>query len=184
LVKFDSFVRRVVREFNRGKVEYALTGALAISYYGRPRTTSDVDVIIRAAPTDFPRVEAILRKVKLNVKRGDLARAWDTKYRIASFDDGEGLRLDVMLMAEPIPRRAVRVLGEETYVQDPTWLLLSKLRLMKVTLDGDRRSLDRQDVLSVLRNAEVDLSVLREESKRQLTSDVLEELLTDAEMPR
>jgi hypothetical protein len=33
----------------------------------------------------------------------------------------------------------------------------------------------------VLRNAEVNLDVLREESRRQLTFDVLEELLTDAE---
>jgi hypothetical protein len=75
----------------------------------------------------------------------------------------------------------VRVLGQQTYLQDPTWLLLSKLRLIKVTLDGDRRSLDRQDILSVLRNAEVDLETLREESRKQMTFDVLEGLLADAE---
>jgi hypothetical protein len=85
------------------------------------------------------------------------------------------------MTGEAIPRRPVKILGEEAFVQDPTWLLLSKLRLMKVTIDGDRRSLDRQDVLSVLRNAEVDLGTLREESRRQLTFDVLEELLTNAE---
>jgi hypothetical protein len=112
---------------------------------------------------------------------GDLERAWESKYRIASFEDGDGLRLDVMMTSEAIPRRSVKVLGEEAFLQDPTWLLLSKLRLMKVTLDGDRRSLDRQDVLSVLRNAEVDLRILMEESRRQLTFDVLEGLLADAE---
>jgi len=122
-----------------------------------------------------------LRRAKLNVREGMLERAWDTKYRIASFEDTDGLRLDVMLTAEPVPRRPVKVLGEEAFLQDPTWLLLSKLRLMKVTVDGYRRSIDREDVLSVLRNAEVDLDVLREESKRQLTFDMLEELLTDAE---
>jgi hypothetical protein len=123
----------------------------------------------------------LLRRAKLNVREGMLERAWDTKYRIASFEDTDGLRLDVMLTAEPVPRRPVKVLGEEAFLQDPTWLLLSKLRLMKVTVDGYRRSIDREDVLSVLRNAEVDLDVLREESKRQLTFDMLEELLTDVE---
>jgi hypothetical protein len=111
----------------------------------------------------------------------DLERAWESKYRIASFEDSDGLRLDVLMTSERIPRRPVKVLGEETFLQDPTWLLLSKLRLIKVTLDGDRRSLDRQDVLSVLKNAEVDLEVLREESRKQLTFDVLEDLLADAE---
>jgi hypothetical protein len=181
LVKFDSFVKRVMRELNRGGLEYALTGALAVSYYGRPRTTSDVDIIIRVTPSGFPGLAKVLRKAKLKVGEGILERAWASKYKIASFEDSDGLRLDVMMTAEPIPRRPVKVLGEEAFLQDPTWLLLSKLRLMKVTVDGDRRSLDRQDVLSVLRNAEVDLDVLREESKRQLTFDVLEELLTDAE---
>jgi hypothetical protein len=181
LVKFDSFVKRVIRELNRGGLEYALTGALAVSYYGRPRTTSDVDVIIRASPADFAALVRVLRRAKLEVKEGMLERAWDSKYRIASFEDGGGLRLDIMITADEVPRRPVKVLGEEAFLQDPTWLLLSKLRLMKVTVDGDRRSLDRQDVLSVLRNAEVDLDVLREESSRQLTFDVLEELLTDAE---
>ncbi|HVP23212.1 MAG TPA: hypothetical protein VMS77_04810 [Conexivisphaerales archaeon] len=183
MVKFDSFVRRVIRELNRAGIEYALTGALAVSYYGRPRTTSDVDVIVKTTPEGFARVSGVLRRAKLRVKEGDLEKAWESKYRIASFEDPEGLRLDVMMTADPIPRRPVKVLGEEAYLQDPTWLLLSKLRLMKVTLDGDRRSLDRQDILSVLRNAEVDLQTLREESRKQLTFDVLEDLLTDAESP-
>ncbi len=181
MVKFDSFVRRIVREFNRGGLEYALTGALAVSYYGRPRTTSDVDVIIRAGPADFGKVTRVLRKAHIIVRAGDLERSWDSRYRIASFEDSEGLRLDIMMTSEPIPRRPVRVLGQQTYLQDPTWLLLSKLRLIKVTLDGDRRSLDRQDILSVLRNAEVDLETLREESRKQMTFDVLEGLLADAE---
>ena len=182
MVKFDSFVRRIIRELNRGGLEYALTGALAVSYYGRPRTTSDVDVILHSTPQDFPRVAKVLRRARLAVKDGDLERAWDTKFRIASFEDGEGLRLDVMLVEGSVARRSVRILGEVAYLQDPTWLLLSKLRLMKVTMDRDRRSLDRQDVLSVLRNAEVDLGKLREESKKELTSDILEELLSDAEL--
>jgi hypothetical protein len=181
LVKFDAFVRRVIRELNRGGLEYALTGALAVSYYGRPRTTSDVDVIIRTGPEEFEKVARVLRKARLAARVSDLQRAWDSKYRIASFEDSAGLRLDVMMTSTYIPRRPVKVLGEEAFLQDPTWLLLSKLKLIKVTLDGDRRSLDRQDILSVLRNAEVDLEVLREESKKQLTIDVLEDLLADAE---
>jgi hypothetical protein len=181
LVKFDSFVRRVIRELNRGGLEYALTGALAVSYYGRPRTTSDVDVILRTAPPEFAKVVRVLRKARLTADEKELKRAWDSKYRIASFEGEDGLRLDVMMTEGQVPRRPVTILGQQAFLQDPTWLLLSKLRLMKVTIDGDRRSLDRQDVLSVLRNAEVDLGVLRQEAKRQLTIDVLEDLLSDAE---
>ena len=42
---FEGFVRRVVGCFNAVGLDYMFTGALAVSYYGRARTTTDVDVI-------------------------------------------------------------------------------------------------------------------------------------------
>ena len=182
MVKFEAFVRKVIREFNEAGFEYALTGALAVSYYGRPRTTADVDVILRISPMEFGRFASVLKRVGLDAELQAVKRAWDSRYRIVSFDSRDGLRLDVMMTDVSIPRRRVRVLHLSTYLQDPTWLLLSKLRLMKVTADGDRKALDRQDVLSVLRNAEVDIGLLKEESKRQMTFDVLQEMLADAEV--
>jgi len=41
-------VRRVVESFGAVGLDYMFTGALAASYYGVPRTTMDVDVVVKA----------------------------------------------------------------------------------------------------------------------------------------
>ena len=42
---FEGFVRRVVGCFNAVGLDYMFTGALAASYYGRARTTTNVDAV-------------------------------------------------------------------------------------------------------------------------------------------
>lgn len=41
---FHDLVQRLVKGFESANVEYAFAGALAASFYGLPRTTTDVDV--------------------------------------------------------------------------------------------------------------------------------------------
>lgn len=174
-------MKRIIRELNAAGVEYALTGALAVSYYGRPRTTADVDVILRTSPEEFPRLARVLRNAKLAADERRLRMAWGSKHRIAYFENKDGLRLDAILTSEVVPRRKAKILGLPSYVQEPGSLLLTKLRLMKVTMDEERRIVDREDVLSILKNVELDRAALLEESRRQLTHELLVELLADAE---
>ncbi len=63
------FVKRLVNAFENVKLDYAFTGALAVSFYGVPRTTTDVDVIIAVADeTDLKRkITAALKQANLEV---------------------------------------------------------------------------------------------------------------------
>jgi hypothetical protein len=45
LEAYYSFVKKIISAFNKVGLDYAFTGALATSFYGVHRTTSDVDVI-------------------------------------------------------------------------------------------------------------------------------------------
>jgi phosphatidylglycerophosphate synthase len=46
---FYGFAGRLVEGFEGSGLDYAFTGALAASFYGVPRTTSDVDVLVAVA---------------------------------------------------------------------------------------------------------------------------------------
>jgi len=46
---FEGLVRRVVNSFNAVGLDYMFTGALAASYYGMPRTTMDIDVVVKVS---------------------------------------------------------------------------------------------------------------------------------------
>jgi hypothetical protein len=43
---FYGFVRRLISGFDGSGLDYAFTGALATSFYGVPRATIDIDVMV------------------------------------------------------------------------------------------------------------------------------------------
>jgi hypothetical protein len=47
LESFDGLIRRIVTCFNASGIDYMFTGALAASFYGVPRATMGIDVVIR-----------------------------------------------------------------------------------------------------------------------------------------
>ncbi|MDH5390816.1 MAG: hypothetical protein OEX10_06660 [Candidatus Bathyarchaeota archaeon] len=47
--RFEGLIRRIVKNFNTAGIDYMFTGALAASYYGTPRTTMDVDIVVKVA---------------------------------------------------------------------------------------------------------------------------------------
>ena len=72
LEAFSGFVKRVVRALNRSALRYMLTGALASTYYARPRTTLDMDVVIGAELKDLVTLHKWLRKASLRVEEAKL----------------------------------------------------------------------------------------------------------------
>ena len=51
-MNFEEVVLRVVGILNRSNISYFLTGAMAVVYYGEPRTTHDIDLVIEAEDED------------------------------------------------------------------------------------------------------------------------------------
>jgi hypothetical protein len=63
------------------------TGATASSYYGRPRTTLDIDVVIALRERDLGRLAKALRDAYLTVVAKRLRDAWESDYRIVTIED-------------------------------------------------------------------------------------------------
>ncbi|MBD3206251.1 hypothetical protein GF319_07900 [Candidatus Bathyarchaeota archaeon] len=53
-------MKRLIKELNKSQQDYMFTGALAVSYYGRPRTTTDIDIIIQTRTEDISRLNRAL----------------------------------------------------------------------------------------------------------------------------
>ena len=86
---YYSFVKKIISAFNKVGLDYAFTGALATSFYGVPRTTSDVDVIVSVAnETNVkPKLLEILRLAGLKVEERKIDMALNSGFRIATFKD-------------------------------------------------------------------------------------------------
>jgi len=68
-------LREFVELLNANKVEYLVVGAFAVAYYGVPRYTADLDLLIRPAPENAERVLGTLSQFgfgNLEIGSGDL----------------------------------------------------------------------------------------------------------------
>ena len=157
-----------------------LTGALASSYYGRPRTTLDVDVAVVGTRTDLATLANALRRASFNVEEQRLAAAWQSQDRIATIEDKKSPHtLDIIFTEGTLEREAGSILGLPTFYQTPESLILAKLRMIKATLHPERTAIDREDIKAILKSSRVRLEDLRKKAKDQATSEILEDLIRE-----
>ena len=130
--RFEDLIRRIVKDFNAAGVDYMLTEAFAASYYGTPRTTMDIDIVVKVAPENLQtHLVAPIRKADMQVNDRKINDALRSGFRIISLKDKRTpFTLDVVLSDKE---------REETwnnsrltdFLSNPEGLILSKLRMIK-----------------------------------------------------
>jgi hypothetical protein len=178
--EFYQFAKRLAKALEGEGVDYAFTGALAVSFYGSPRTTSDVDVIVAIAGSAEAkiRVAQALRKAGLEVDERKIGEALTSGYNIASFHaKASAYTADIIFASEKLEKQPGKVAGQATFFQKPEGLVLAKLRMIKATLPRERAAKDEDDVRTVLAFTKVDMEAVKRQAKRDKTIDILEGLL-------
>jgi len=176
---FYGFIRRLISGFDDSGLDYAFTGALATSFYGVPRTTTDIDVIVAVSrETDISgKVAGALRQAGLEVDLRRIDMALESGYRIASFKDkASPYTLDVIFV-DALRKNAGIVAGLSTFFQAPDDLVLAKLRMIKATKPRSRAAKDEEDVRAILEFTEVYLEAVKARAEREGTLAILEELI-------
>lgn len=175
---FESLVKRLVLSLNKAGLDYMFTGALAVSYYGKARTTMDVDVIVAFA--DKGESCGLVQALKEAGVRADGKRIDDalrSDYRIARFEDAKSpLTVDVILSRERLEKRTGKILGLATSFQPPEDLILAKLRMIKATVPRERALKDREDVKAILKFSKVNVEVVKKKARKEGTLQVYEEI--------
>jgi len=155
-----------------------VTGALAVSYFGRPRTTMDLDLVIKAHPEDFEKLSNILVRAGLKTSVAKIASAWSSGYRIITCRDTRSPHsLDIILSEKPLRRIKGTLLGMRVFYHEPSQLILAKLRMIKSTRDPERQAIDKADIRSIMASRKIPLRALRKGAKRDGTIAILQGLL-------
>jgi len=160
------------------------TGAVAASYYGTPRTTMDVDIVIQASAEASTIVDALM-KAGISTEEKKIKAALASDYRIVTLEDPQThYTVDLILATEPLEKQAATIEGQPTYIQAPEALILAKLRMIKATIPPERAQKDRDDVTAILRHTPVDLDQVKRRAAKELTLQTLEELLPGERVQR
>jgi hypothetical protein len=155
-----------------------LTGALASSYYGRPRTTIDLDVIVDTNENELTGLAEVLTSTGLRAQLQKLEATWRSDYRIITIEDTKSPHLlDLIFTDQKLERKAARILGLPTYCQTAESLILAKLRMIKATVQVERAAIDRNDIRAIFETTHINLRRLRSKAKKESTAKILEALL-------
>ena len=128
---------QVVRELNRMGLRYFLTGSFAVSYYGVPRATHDIDLKVQITTADIPRILATFQKDFYLTEEG-VRDACEGASMFNIIHQKTMVKVDWWVMkATPFDRsrmerrRAVEFFDVPTFLSSAEDLLLIKLQWFK-----------------------------------------------------
>lgn len=172
-----------MKSFEKHRLFYAFTGALAASFYGVPRTTVDVDVMVYVYDKKAKsRLVEALGEACLKAEPAAIDKALRSGYRIATFIDTETpYSVDIILSNEKFKRKAGRVGVFKAYFQTPEDLVLAKLRMIRATMPRERARKDMEDVRAILKFTRVNLKAVRRQAEKEGTIKILEEITAQQE---
>jgi len=180
LEAFNDFVKRLVTGFNAAGLDYVFTGALAASFYGVPRTTLDVDVLVKVATSDDKiKLVSALRQANVQADEKRVEAALQSRYGIATFRDRRSsFSVDIILSnkRKRLEKRAGSILGLPTFFQAPEDLILAKLRMIKATVPRERAQKDEDDVRAILKFTKVDVEAVKRQARKSCTLSIFESL--------
>jgi len=159
------------------------TGALAASFYGTPRTTIDVDIVVKIAKENMQtHLIAPLRRAEIQVNEQKINDALKSGFKIVTLKDKKTLfTLDIILSEKKLEKKAGEILGLPTFFQTPEELVLSKLRMIKVTVPRERTLKDKDDVRAILKHTKVSIKAIEKRAQRESTLNIFKELMRKRE---
>lgn len=177
-----AFLKDVIERLESAGLTYAITGSIASNYWGIPRATHDLDVVVVLQPDQVPQVIAAFPDPYY---LSDLAiqDAVSTGSMFNVIDTMTGFKVDFWVFkGDPFNqsminrRRREEVLpGRPAFVGSPEDVLLHKLLWSKIT-PSERQLGDAAGIVEV-QQGKLDLPYMRHWAAQQSTSDLLEEVL-------
>lgn len=136
-------------------VEYMVTGSFASTHYGEPRSTQDLDLVVRLDPLGLERLLAVLPEADWYVSPDAARDALRRRRQFNLICQQTGWKVDLIVQkdddfarAEFERRRQETVLGTQVWLASPEDVVIAKLRWARAG-GGSQRQL--RDVASMLR---------------------------------
>ena len=180
----EELLKRISEILSDLKIPYAVTGGFAVSVWGKPRYTADIDIIVELFEKNIKPLAKKLLGIDKNVYADeDMIRSALTHRSEFNFIHPDtGLKVDFFVMAVNAYnklkiKRAILldIYGAKAYFVSPEDLILGKLMWSKESGSWKQK----EDIKTVLRNPKIklDFEYIKKWAEKQGTFKVLNELL-------
>ena len=178
-MSYEEVTKRVTRVLKRAEVPYMITGGLAANYYGCPRATYDLDLVVELDEAGVKRLIELASRARFKLHEKETLMLVKIGNRFV-MESWEKYRVDFWLVKTALDRkifrrrRRAKVFGTQIWIITPEDLILQKLR--------SARPRDFEDVQAILiRHADkLDENYLKQTAAELDLTHVLEEQMKQA----
>jgi hypothetical protein len=180
-MEFQELLKNLANKLEKLRIKYCVTGGWAVSVWGRPRGTFDIDIVIQLGEKDIdPLIKNLHSLSKAGYIEESLVREKVEKGGEFNFIHSEsGIKIDFWAikesdeagMAELKRRIGKKFNGQKIYFISPDDLILSKLRWYKES-ESERHLEDARSVIKISKS-QIDFAYLKKSAKKQSVDDIL-----------
>ena len=130
---YENALTGTLELLGRARVPYMLTGAVASSYYGLPRTTYDIDLMVRLGRAAAEKLVDLASVAGFRVDKQEVLELVRVGSRFI-MQSREGYRIDFWLVRTEYERvaferrRKTEIYGRTAWISSPEDVILCKLR--------------------------------------------------------
>jgi len=180
-MEIEDLLTQIAKIFDKLDIPYAVTGGMAVSVWGRPRFTADIDIVVELLEKNIDLLSKELLKVDKDVYVSEdaMREALETKGEFNFIHPQSQLKVDFWVVKDDFNKREIvraitkEIDGKKVNFVTPEDLVLSKL--LWYQLSESTRQLE--DIESVLRISKVDIKYIKNMARKQETIEILEDLL-------
>lgn len=173
---------RVLVELEKAGLEYALTGSLASTTWGRPRATYDADILTNLRAADADRLARLFPPPDWRLDRESIAEALKQGGEFNAIHWATATKIDFWLprpggvdAARLRRRRQESLAGVRCWLLSPEDVVLAKLEWINAA-PSERHQSDVAGILAV-QAGQLDLDFLRDQARALGVSQLLAEAL-------
>jgi len=168
------------------EITYAVTGGFAVSIWGRPRFTADIDIVVELVSKNIkPLTETLLSIDKAAYVSEEAMRdALEHKGEFNFIHPNTNMKVDFWVRGSKADiygklkferARIKKINNQEIYFVSPEDLILSKLAWSKES-ESTRHLEDIKSIIDI-QQSKLDLDYIKKWARRQSTTETLEEIL-------
>ncbi|OGE66323.1 hypothetical protein A3H85_00920 [Candidatus Daviesbacteria bacterium RIFCSPLOWO2_02_FULL_40_8] len=180
----SKLLTQVTEVLDKLEIPYFITGGFAVSVWGRPRATFDIDIVVNLIEPEVPKLAEMLRGISEfgYIDENTAKEAIKTNGEFNFIDPDTGVKADFWVarddeMAKEEYRRIKKkeINGQEVCFISPEDLILSKLRWYKIS-PSSRHLEDVESILKISGDI-LDKKYLLKQARKQGTWDTLNKYL-------
>ena len=149
-------MKKLAACLERTEIPYMITGSIASSLHGEPRSTHDIDVIVQIKKKDVTKLRSNFPGPRYYMDALDAEQAIDEGTMFNLIDSLEGDKVDFWLLTdEPfdrsrfVRRKAEEVFGTRLFVSSPEDTIIAKLRWARLSGGSEKQFGDALHVYEV-----------------------------------